>query len=350
MTTPEDVLLPDVYSAGEVARAAAVSVRDAEDALESAGARPFPGGYYRTRDAVAAVRRLTAASVPAGRGDQLFVPPPAPRRARVAPLAAAGAVHVVLVALLMLAAAMQTGVVSGETDLDASRTRLIFLAAPGPGGGGGGGGRREPEAPAPATMKGADPLPSPVPVRRPPPPVRPRVVHAVAPPPVPAEPLPPVLAPVVPAAADSRDRVGLPIETAERPPSHGPGTDGSVGTGRGGGLGEGAGAGLGPGSGGGTGGGPYRAGSGITPPAILREVKPDYTEEGRRREIEGDVVLEIVVRHDGTVADVTLLQGLGAGLDQRAMDAVRQWRFSPATRLGTPVDVIVQVAVEFRLR
>jgi TonB family protein len=100
-----------------------------------------------------------------------------------------------------------------------------------------------------------------------------------------------------------------------------------------------------------TGGGPYRPGSGITPPAILHEVKPDYTEDGRRRNVEGDVVLEIVVRSDGTVgSNVKLLQGLGAGLDQRAVEAVRQWRFSPARRYGTPVDVIVEVAMEFKLR
>jgi TonB family protein len=62
------------------------------------------------------------------------------------------------------------------------------------------------------------------------------------------------------------------------------------------------------------------------------------------------VVLEIVVRSDGRVGAVRILQGLGAGLDQRAVEAVRQWRFSPARRQGTPVDVMVEVAVEFRLR
>jgi TonB family protein len=113
---------------------------------------------------------------------------------------------------------------------------------------------------------------------------------------------------------------------------------------------SGTGPGIGPGSGGGTGGGPYRGGSGITPPSLLREVKPDYTEEGRRRGIEGEVELEIVIRHDGSVGDVRLLHGLGSGLDERAIDAVRQWRFSPATRQGAPVDVFVQVSVEFRLR
>jgi protein TonB len=83
---------------------------------------------------------------------------------------------------------------------------------------------------------------------------------------------------------------------------------------------------------------------------VQREVKPDYTEEARRRGVSGDVVLEIVVRSDGSVGSVKVLQGLDRGLDQRAIDAVRQWRFSPARRFGTPVDVVVEIAVEFKLR
>ena len=79
-------------------------------------------------------------------------------------------------------------------------------------------------------------------------------------------------------------------------------------------------------------------------------MKADYTEEARRRNIEGEVVLEIVVRRDGSVGDVKLLNGLGSGLNDRAIAAVKQWRFSPAKRLGSPVDVIVEVAVEFKLR
>jgi TonB family protein len=62
------------------------------------------------------------------------------------------------------------------------------------------------------------------------------------------------------------------------------------------------------------------------------------------------VLLEIVVRHDGTVGDVRVVRGLGSGLDQRAAQAVRQWRFAPARLKGAPVDVVVEVAVEFRLR
>jgi len=61
-------------------------------------------------------------------------------------------------------------------------------------------------------------------------------------------------------------------------------------------------------------------------------------------------VLEIVVRRDGTVGDVRIMQGLAAGLNDRAVQAVRQWRFAPARRLGTTVDVIVEVAVEFKIR
>ena len=162
--------------------------------------------------------------------------------------------------------------------------------------------------------------------------------------------MPQVVAPVATAPADARDRAGTVAEPVKETPSQGPGAGGGAGTGTGTGMGQGDGAGIGAGSGGGTGGGPYRPGSGITPPAIQREVKPDYTDDARRRGIAGDVVLEIIVRSDGGVGDIKVLRGLGAGLDQRAVDAVRQWRFSPARRFGTPVDVVVEVAVEFKLR
>ena len=181
------------------------------------------------------------------------------------------------------------------------------------------------------------------------------MVPAPAPPepkPVPlkAEPLPVIIAPIIVAPADTRTRVGVLEQTTAQTDSHGSGKGGGGGTGTGTGLGEGSGPGVGPGSGGGTGGGPYRPGSGIEAPRLLREVKADYSEDARQRNLEGDVVLEIVVRSDGAVGDVKVLKGLGAGLDQRAVQAVRQWRFTPARRLGTPVDVLVEVSVEFKLR
>ena len=116
------------------------------------------------------------------------------------------------------------------------------------------------------------------------------------------------------------------------------------------GTGSGVGPGVDDGTGGGAGGGPYRPGSGVEPPRLLREVKAQYTEEARTRGVTGDVVLEIVIRSDGTVGDVKILRGLGFGLDERAVTAVRNWKFSPARRLGTAVDVIVEVEVEFSLR
>ena len=54
-------------------------------------------------------------------------------------------------------------------------------------------------------------------------------------------------------------------------------------------------------------------GSGVEPPRLLREVRADYTDEARRANINGEVVLEIVVRRDGTVGDVRILQRLGVG-------------------------------------
>ena len=79
-------------------------------------------------------------------------------------------------------------------------------------------------------------------------------------------------------------------------------------------------------------------------------MKADYTDDARQRGIIGDVVLEIVVRRDGTVGDVRVMQGLPGGLNDRAVQAVRQWRFAPARRLGAAVDVLVEVAVEFKIR
>jgi TonB family protein len=223
--------------------------------------------------------------------------------------------------------------------------RLVFLATPGPGGGGGGGGLREPAPPPKAMREGRQHISSPVPAVKP---IAPKPTPV--PPPIASEPLPTLIAPIVSSPAEHQNRAGVLEQTTAQTEAHGPGVGGGAGTGSGTGLGSGTGPGIGPGSGGGTGGGPYRPGSGIEPPRILREVKADYTEEARRRGLSGEVVLEIVVRTDGSVGDVKLLHGLGSGLDERAIQAVRQWRWVPSQKQGTPVDVLVEVAVEFKLR
>jgi TonB family protein len=345
------VSLPDVYIVGEIARAAGVRPRDVRALVGTGGVRSLDGEFLTQAEAIRAVRRLARRATTVERS--LFGSASGVRREPVLPAALSGAIHAAMLALAIAATTMTSASPGTRANAnDPQEMRLVFLATPGPGGGGGGGGRNEPAPPARAERRGVSAARSPLPIRRPPPPMEaPKMVQVrTPPPPVKAEPLPQIVAPVVPVAGDTRDRVGVPAESAEPADSLGPGTGGGTGTGQGTGLGEGDGPGLGPGTGGGTGGGPYQPGSGISPPALLREVKPDYTEEGRRRGIEGEVVVEIVVRRDGRVGDVRLLRGLGAGLDERAIDAVRQWRFSPAERQGAPVDVMVEVSVEFRLR
>jgi TonB family protein len=227
--------------------------------------------------------------------------------------------------------------------------RMVYVALPGPGGGGGGGGMRQMTPPPKAKRQGTAKVSSPVPVRKAPP-VEPPAKPPEPPPAAPPVVQPPVAAPVAEVPGDDQNRAGLPAETPAVEESRGTGTGGGTGSGSGTGIGEGDGPGLGPGSGGGTGGGPYRPGSGVEPPVVLREVRPTYTETARQRGISGEVVLEIVVLRDGTVGRVRVLNGLGGGLDEKAIEAVRQWKFDPARLRGTPVDVMVEVAVEFKLR
>jgi periplasmic protein TonB len=270
------------------------------------------------------------------------------------PLALSSTLHAGLLAFGVFLATFNLAPRAASLRIDdrpADPMRLVFLATPGPGGGGGGGGLRQEAPPPKALREGRHALSSPVPIRREPNPIKP-VPAPPEPQPAPlkAEPLPAVVAPIVTAPADTRNRVGVLENATVEKDSHGPGTGAGAGSGTGTGLGAGDGSGIGPGSGGGTGGGPYRPGSGIDPPRLLREIKADYTEDARQRGISGDVVLEIVVRRDGSVGDVRILQGLAGGLSDRAVQAVRQWRFAPAHRQGAAVDVVVEVAVEFKLR
>ena len=270
-----------------------------------------------------------------------------PSRSRAAAMTAA--THVLVLAVAILLTVASPGSTGSPIDPDGpALTRLVFVADPGPGGGGGGGGLRQPLPPPPAEREGRNRIDSPVPPREEPvavePPAEPeRIRHRE---------MPRIAAPLMEVAADSRDLRGL-IESARALPgsrSQGAGRDGGVGTGAGRGVDEGQGAGLGPGSGAGTGGGPYRPGAGITPPAIRVEVQPDYTEEARRQRIEGEVLLEVIVLADGSIGSVRVLRSLGYGLDEAAIRAMRQWRFVPARRYDVPVDVVVAVAMEFRLR
>jgi TonB family protein len=362
--------VPEVFTPDELARAAGVP-RQWVDALVAAGElRPVDGTtFIAAADAIRVGRQLRDSSSAVAAATPIFAKSSDVVDAREGrrlglPTFASSLVHVTLFLVLVLLTAAPTDPAPSEESLH-EPARLVFIMSPGPGGGGGGGGLRNPLPPRKVERRGLDRLRVAVPKVTPkpvlttarneePPKPTPVVTPVVQPPPPvekPVEPLPSrvLVAPVVAAAPNNAEREGV-IENPRPTESQGSGVGGGAGTGQGTGNGEGAGSGIGDGSGGGTGGGPFRPGSGIAPPRLVREVKADYTDEGRRRNLTGEVILEIVVRRDGSVGDVTVLRGLGAGLDQRAVAAVRQWRFDPARRRGAPVDVIVEVAVEFTLR
>lgn len=354
----------ELFSAEEIALAAGVDLSDVQAILQSGLVVSFRQ-FVAPPEAVALVRRLSRGESPdPTERSPLTVVPPTKRRSGLS-LFASSLVHVT--AAFMIGYASLSGWLSpNDTEQDIRPlppARIVYLMSPGPGGGGGGGGLRMPtaapaamrKAPTPLVLKTASPV---VPVRRPPP-VRStaRLPQPVPPPRVEPKPIDVprpapsqvVQAPVVPVPADPVDTAGV-LASRSTAPSAGPGVNGGVGVGVGTGLGEGDGSGLGSGTGGGTGGGPFHPGSGIEPPSVIREVRPSYTDEARRARVEGDVVLEIVVLRDGRVGNIRTIRSLGAGLDQRAADAVRQWRFTPARRQGVPVDVVVQVSVGFKLR
>ncbi|HLV89314.1 MAG TPA: energy transducer TonB [Candidatus Sulfotelmatobacter sp.] len=133
------------------------------------------------------------------------------------------------------------------------------------------------------------------------------------------------------------------------PPSNGIGSGGGIGSGSGGGVGEGHGPGVGHGSGGGIGGGVYKVGGGITAPQPVDTPDPEYTEEARRAKVQGTCILWLIVDAEGHPRDIRVVRGLGYGLDAKALETVKQWRFEPARKDGQPVNVQVSVEVGFRL-
>jgi protein TonB len=341
----------DAYSPREIALAAGVAEERVTAMLDG---RAYVS-YAEALRVGRAVRLVTAGSRVLESAPIFSMFSPTGLRSRIArlPIALSSSIHLGFLAALILITTAASGPVPAilAADEHPEPVRLVFLATPGPGGGGGGGGLLQKPRPPKALQQGHDPLDSPIPIRVPPRPLEPTPAPPEPKPPVlSAESLPVVAAPIVTAPADSHSRIGDLTQTSGDIDSRGSGRGGGVGSGAGTGLGDGDGSGIGQGSGGGTGGGPFRPGSGIDPPRLLREVPADYTESARQRGITGDVLLEIVVRRDGSVGEVKILQGLGLGLNERAVQAVRQWRFSAARRQGNPVDVIVEVAVEFRLR
>lgn len=133
------------------------------------------------------------------------------------------------------------------------------------------------------------------------------------------------------------------------PPSNGTGSGGGIGSGSGGGIGVGSGPGVGAGHGGGTGGGAFRVGGGVSAPKVLYEPDPEYSEEARKAKYQGVCTVQLVVGTDGRPHDVRVLRSLGLGLDEKAIEAVNQWKFEPGRKDGNAVATIINVEVQFRL-
>jgi periplasmic protein TonB len=94
----------------------------------------------------------------------------------------------------------------------------------------------------------------------------------------------------------------------------------------------------------------YRVGGAVSPPRVISKVVPEYTQEALQARREGNVDLQVVVTRDGVASDIhEILQPLGFGLDEKAIEAVRQWRFKPGEKSGKPVSVMVNIEVVFHL-
>jgi TonB family protein len=130
----------------------------------------------------------------------------------------------------------------------------------------------------------------------------------------------------------------------------GQGSGSGFGTGSGGGIGSGNGNGYGPGTGGNAGGGLYKVGGGISEPVPLIQPEAEFSDEARRAKYQGVCLIQIIVDAQGNPQNPRVVRPLGMGLDEKALEAVRKYKFKPAMkRDGTPVPVMVTVEVNFRL-
>jgi protein TonB len=132
--------------------------------------------------------------------------------------------------------------------------------------------------------------------------------------------------------------------------SNGEGGGTGIGQGYGGGIGVGTGNGYGPGSGGNAGGGLYKVGGGISAPVALNSVEAEFSDEARRAKYQGVCLISLIVDAQGNPQNPRVIRTLGMGLDEKALEAVRKYKFKPAMKDGrTPVPVMITVEVNFRL-
>lgn len=262
-------------------------------------------------------------------------------------LAGSAIVHVVVVGLILGSAVFGHQVVVQK----AQQHEIVTLIAPSPdsyampvakkivAGGGGGGDRDKLEAPKGRLPKLAMQQITP-----------PQIIMRNEHPKLAVEPTV-VVPPQVRLASNHMPTLGNPSAAVlpSAPPSNGTGSGGGIGSGSGGGVGVGHGPGVGTGSGGGIGGGVFKVGGGISAPQAISTPDPEYTEEARNAKTQGTCILWMIVDDQGHPRDIRVVRGLGFGLDAKAIEAVKQWRFQPAVKDGHPVNVQISVEVGFKL-
>ena len=157
-----------------------------------------------------------------------------------------------------------------------------------------------------------------------------------------------VIPPQVQLASNTMPNLGDPMAHAVLP-SNGTGAGGGMGEGEGGGVGKGKGPGFGPGEGGGTGGGLFHVGGGVSAPRPIYQTEPEFSEEARKAKFQGVCTIALIVGTDGRPSDIHVQTSLGMGLDEKAIEAVKNWRFEPAMKDGHPVRVPIAIEVDFHL-
>lgn len=161
-------------------------------------------------------------------------------------------------------------------------------------------------------------------------PLAPPTVHKIPDPVLPAPDSvlgPPKPPPLLAQLGDPLGKIGA--------PSNGPGSGGGIGSGSGGGVGAGHGA--------------YRVGGGVSAPVATFQPDPEYSEEARKAKYQGEVWLTVTVGTDGRAHDIRVSRSLGLGLDEKAIESVKTWKFDPGKKDGVPVAVQISVEVAFHL-
>jgi periplasmic protein TonB len=132
--------------------------------------------------------------------------------------------------------------------------------------------------------------------------------------------------------------------------SAGTGSGAGMGTGSGGGLGSGQGNGYGPGYGGNFGGGLEQIGGRVSAPVLIHSVEAEFSDEARRAKYQGVCLVSLIVDAQGNPQNIRVVRALGMGLDEKAIEAIKQYKFKPAMKDGrNPVPVPITIEVDFRL-